>query len=73
MRLINYQVLRDLVQEHQRISRSGHGPDGGPESVRLGDVAYTLGVYTGHRDPAAALREARRLLRAHDAEYRRAA
>ncbi|WP_167538339.1 DUF5133 domain-containing protein [Streptomyces albofaciens] len=68
MRLINYQVLRDLVHEHQRLTR-----DGTPEAARLDDISYTLGVYTGRRDPAAALHEARRLLRAHDAEYRRAA
>ncbi|MFH8345305.1 DUF5133 domain-containing protein [Streptomyces sp. NPDC018045] len=68
MRLIDYQVLRGLVHEHQRLPQ-----DGGPVSVRLGDVSYTLGVHTGHRDPAAALREARRLLRAHDSAYRRAA
>ncbi|MFH8405632.1 DUF5133 domain-containing protein [Streptomyces sp. NPDC018019] len=73
MRLINYEVLRDLVHEYQNLTRNGSSRDGGPESVRLDDVSYTLGVYTGHRDPAAALHEARRLLRAHDAEYRRAA
>ncbi|MGW7553056.1 DUF5133 domain-containing protein [Streptomyces rimosus] len=68
MRLINYHVLRDLVHEHQRLTRNGT-----PEAARLDDISYTLGVYTGHRDPGAALREARRLLRTHDAEYRRAA
>ncbi|WP_030663009.1 DUF5133 domain-containing protein [Streptomyces rimosus] len=68
MRLINYQVLRDLVHEHQHLTRGG-----APAAARLDDISYTLGVYTGHRDPATALREARRLLRAHDAEYRRAA
>ncbi|GCD47299.1 DUF5133 domain-containing protein [Streptomyces paromomycinus] len=72
MRLINYNVLRDLVHEHQRLTEDGF-PARGKRESRLADVAYTLGVYTGHRDPAAALREACRLLRAHDAEYRRAA
>ncbi|WP_206505056.1 DUF5133 domain-containing protein [Streptomyces chrestomyceticus] len=72
MRLINYHVLRDLVLEHQHLTENG-SPAHGKRESRLADVAYTLGVYTGHRDPAAALREARRLLRAHDAEYRRAA
>ncbi|WP_030017768.1 DUF5133 domain-containing protein [Streptomyces monomycini] len=71
MRLINYDVLRDLVHEHQRLT--GNGFPARDRECRLEDVSYTLGVYTGHRDPAAALREARRLLRAHDAEYRRAA
>ncbi|MEV5597835.1 DUF5133 domain-containing protein [Streptomyces sp. NPDC052496] len=73
MRLINYDALRDLVHEHHRLTRDGSVRGGGPDSVRVDDVSYTLGVYTGHRDPAAALREARRLLRAHDAGYRRAA
>lgn len=71
MRLINYDVLRDLVHEHQRLTENGSPAR--ERGCRLEDVSYTLGVYTGHRDPAAALHEARRLLRAHDAEYRRAA
>lgn len=60
MPLINYSVLRDLVQEFD--SLTSH-PYTAPEAQRrLEDVQYTMCVYTGHRDPHEAMAKARALL-----------
>jgi Protein of unknown function (DUF5133) len=66
MPLINYTVLAELVREHQRLVDQNTPHDPALQS-RLDDLLYTLGVYTGFRDPAAAVREAHRLLAARTA------
>jgi Protein of unknown function (DUF5133) len=66
MPLINYTVLAELVHEHQRLVDGSAQLDPETQS-RLDDLLYTMGVYTGFRDPVAALTEARRLLAARTA------
>ncbi|POX55126.1 DUF5133 domain-containing protein [Streptomyces sp. Ru71] len=60
MPLINYSVLRDLIDEFDALTpQRNPGPD---TRRRLEDVQYTVCVYTGFRDPQQALSRARDLL-----------
>ncbi|MBA2945646.1 DUF5133 domain-containing protein [Streptomyces himalayensis] len=60
MPLINYSVLRDLLDEFDTLtpllSRESNA------RRRLEDVQYTVCVYTGLRDPQQAVSQARDLL-----------
>ena len=60
MPLIDYSVLRDLLAKFDALtSPRCVEPD---RQRRLEDVLYTLCVYTGVREPRAAVAQARRLL-----------
>ncbi|GGO90868.1 DUF5133 domain-containing protein [Wenjunlia tyrosinilytica] len=61
MPLINYSVLASLVHEHQQLVDHAYPLEPSQQS-RLEDLLYTLGVYTGFREPQEAVTEAHRLL-----------
>ncbi|WP_127355562.1 DUF5133 domain-containing protein [Actinacidiphila soli] len=64
MPLIDFRALRELVAEFDRLSAVA-APRAVSKAIRrrVEDVQYTVCVYTGLRDPHAAMSRARRLLR----------
>ncbi|MEU8976829.1 DUF5133 domain-containing protein [Streptomyces monashensis] len=65
MPLIDYAVLRRLIDEFDVLTQSSHRS---PDDVRrLQDVQYTMCVYTGVRNPREAVATARALLTSAEA------
>lgn len=65
MALIDYRALQRLVAEHDTLtaqSRRREAADAAETTRRLDDVLYTIGVYTGLRNPEQAVARARMLL-----------